>query len=520
MKKLLFVSLVIVLVFGLILSGCGESEKVTTTKTATATKTVTATEPEVSKYGGIIKLVPHNAPTTPLGYPSEADPNSHDLSAPAVESLVRVKENVEGVLATSWDIADDGKYVIFNLRQGVKFHDGTDFNAKVAKWNLDNMIEAEGLAKVESVDIIDDYTIRFNLESWDNSILNDLERSAQMVSQTAVEENGVEWARWNPVGTGPFKFVEYERDVRLYYERNDNYWEEGKPYLDGIEYVVIADETVRKIALQNGEVHALRAAGTIAQELIFLGYDHNTIAGGTFVLIPDSANPDSPLSDRNVRLAISHAIDRETLARALGYGLANPAYQLYPGFSAALIPDLDIHEYDPDESKRLLSLAGYEEGDISITMHFFVIVPEDFAYAIASMLGEVGINAEVDYPDMGRYTDLRFGGWNDGIMGHALASGTNLNNWLKSYLAGVQFPSMKRASGFMEALDESLAAKSYDPEKIQAVIKLIHDDVMLIPYAEEVAITFFQEGVHDTGILEYSLDTWSFENAWLDPDLR
>ena len=119
-----------------------------------------------------------------------------------VEPLLHVdsKGNITPCLAETYKVADDLKSITFNLRKGVKFHDGTDFNAQAAKWNLDNTIAKKSQPYWVSVDIIDDYTIRLNLNSWSNTILTGLEAASRMVSQAAFQKNGADWMRNNPVG--------------------------------------------------------------------------------------------------------------------------------------------------------------------------------------------------------------------------------------------------------------------------------------------------------------------------------
>ena len=483
-----------------------------------------APAPGVDKYGGVLKIPLTVGPATPIGYPSEGAPDAQDDARPCLENLITAKGGgvIEAVLATGWEIASDGKSIKITLRKGVRFHDGTDFNAAAVKFNLDNMIAAKKVPEWQSVDIIDDYTVQLNITGLTNGILTTLGTSyTQMISPTAVEKNGLEWARWHPVGTGPFKFVEYDRDVKLVYERNENYWQPGKPYLDGIEYHVIADETVRKIAFEMGDVHTLRGSGMNAQELKNLGYPYTVRAGGTYLLIPDSTNPESPFADRNVRLAVEYAIDREALADALGYGFMRPAYQVYPGFEVTRVPNLEEHNYNPAKARQLLTDAGYPDG-FKTKIHAFIrVVPKDYVSAIVNMLREVGIEAESDFPEAGRYTELRFGGWNDGMMAHAMASfDENMFRGFSFYFGSTQFPSVQKPDGWSEAYYDALYSSSVDPLKVQKLVKLMYDETMVIPYLEETAVQFFQMGVHDTGMLEASLFVWYPENTWLDPDLR
>jgi len=545
MKKKICILTVVVILLSLMLLACGEPDETTTptttaptttaptttaptttapTTTTTAPTTEPTTEPEPDMYGGIYKQALSVGPATPIGYPAEAAPDAYSLARPAIENLVKLKRGgrVEPCLATSWEIAADGKSITLTLRQGVKFHDGSDFNAAAVKWNFDIVIEAGKARGYESVDVIDDYTVRINITNYQNTILTGLAGGAfEIISPTAVETNGLDWARWHPVGTGPFIFVEYERDARLVYERNPNYWDEGLPYLDGLEYTVIADEMVRNIAFQNGDIHRLAAAGLTAQELQEAGFINYTEPGGTFLLIPDSKNPDSPFYDIRVRQAVSHAIDREALVEALGYGFARPAYQVYPGFPETDIPDLDIHEFDQDKARQLLADAGHPNGFETTIYAFGRIVPRDFITAIVNMLGEVGIVVDGEFPEAGKYSEYRFDGWNNAMMGHAMTNFDNMNSGFSFYFGGIQFPSVQKPAGWEEALDAALATEVLDPVKTRLLAQLMHDEVMVIPYLAEDRVAFFQEGVHIPDLVDdYTLMAFIADQIWLDPELR
>jgi peptide/nickel transport system substrate-binding protein len=141
-------------------------------------------------------------------------------------------------MASSYDIAPDKLSVTFHLRKGIKFHDGTELNAEAVKFSYDAQIENNKVPFWESVEDIDEYTVKVNFKSWNNVIISTFgdTGTGMIVSPTAVKENGLEWAKLNPVGTGPFKFESYVQDSKMILTKNDDYWEEGQPYLDGIEY--------------------------------------------------------------------------------------------------------------------------------------------------------------------------------------------------------------------------------------------------------------------------------------------
>ena len=174
---------------------------------------------------------------------------------------VKISTEAAPILATSWDIDPAAKTMVFHLRKGVKFHDGSDFNAAVVKWNFELMMAAKKAPNFVSVEAVDDYTIKITVKNYQNTDLTGMSGGAfNVISKASFDKNGIEYTRSHPVGTGPFKFVEYVRDSKLTYAKNPNYWDTGKPYLDGVVYNVVAEETVRKIMFQRGDVHFIMAA--------------------------------------------------------------------------------------------------------------------------------------------------------------------------------------------------------------------------------------------------------------------
>jgi peptide/nickel transport system substrate-binding protein len=140
----------------------------------------------------------------------------------------------------------------YNLRKGVKFHDGSELNATVVKWNLENVKAAKQAPNWSSVDIIDDYTVRINLSKFQNTMWSGF--NASMISKAAFDNNSLDWVRQNPVGTGPYKFVSYEKDATFTGIKNPDYWREGAdgkplPYLDGVKISFIPDSVTQESAM-------------------------------------------------------------------------------------------------------------------------------------------------------------------------------------------------------------------------------------------------------------------------------
>ena len=246
------------------LTACGTK---TTNSTTTIPTSVTSTStqptsisPSTStltpKTGGTLKYIAGSMAIN-SGWPSEPTINQV-VTQTMCDTLLRGdnKGNITPWLAESYKVADDRTSITFNLRKGVKFHDQSDFNAVAAKWNLDNFIDAKMQDHWASVDVIDDYTIRVNFTQWQNTLLSTFVEPtfpAFMVSKAAFDKNGKDWMRTHPVGTGPFIFDSFVQDVSLKEKRNPDYWVKGRPYLDGIDYSIVAEVSTQKMVMKAGE---------------------------------------------------------------------------------------------------------------------------------------------------------------------------------------------------------------------------------------------------------------------------
>ena len=206
------------------------------------------------QYGGVMKMIDVAEGAQPIGVPWEvrgvdSDPHEAGHREPHPRGYER---RLPSVARHGLEDRPGKEHHNPFPEKGRQFHDGTDFNARAAKWCLDHAIEAKTVAGFLSVDIIDDYTIRINLDKYRNTHMNVLAQSVcNMISPTAYEKNGKEWAEWHPVGTGAFKFVSFERGSKVTYAKWDGYWQKGRPYLDGIEYLLIRDPMTQMAAMRS-----------------------------------------------------------------------------------------------------------------------------------------------------------------------------------------------------------------------------------------------------------------------------
>jgi peptide/nickel transport system substrate-binding protein len=484
MKRPLLLVLLTVVAVSVAFSGCGSKSESSSTTGATGTP----------QRGGILRVATHNTILPQIGYPAEMTASTSWFSQEVLETLIHVDlaGKVIPKLATDVNLSADGKTLTLKLRQGVKFHDGTDFNSEAAKWNLDTILATNTarLSAVQSVEVVDPYTIKLNLKQFDNTLYYDLSRQAgMMISPTAVEKNGIEWAKTNPVGTGPFKFKSFTRDVGVEYERFDGYWKPGLPYLDGITWTYIESPSVSMAALKAGTVDIVNGEeDKETSELVAEGFTlpASTATDGIVGLAPDSKNPNSCFADVRVRQAIEYAIDKKAIVEAFGYGLWVTHDQIAPTESYAYDPTLAVRGYDPAKAKELLAEAGYANG-LKINIYWFASMHEDTPVAVQAQLAEVGIDATIKSMDFPGIIALRAEGTMEPnsvlimFLFYQPEWLVDLNLSLASTAS--DFHDLARPAGFDALLQQAIAAKDFDTKKAltQKVLKLAYDEAMVIP---------------------------------------
>jgi len=484
-----------------------------------------AAEPQ---YGGILKIS-RSAESRGLGYPPTVKHGEIYVGWPCVQTLLKLDNRGLPTpnLVESWDVDSAKNSLLLHLKKGVKFHDMTDFNAAAVQYNLTEIYKNSDLmADVESVSVVDDYTVLLKLKSWSNVILvNMCLKSGLIISPKAYKEHGKDWCQANPVGTGPFKFVSWERDVMVKFEKFKHYWEKGKPYLDGIEYHIIADPMTQLGAFKKGEQHiAADIAPKDAHELKASGrHKLSSISGQYHAISGDGINPDSVWANLKVRQAMMYAIDRKSIAEAVGYGFwtVTPRNQLALPGGWADNPDVEGYPYDPKKARQLLIEAGYPNGFkttiLSINQPQHVV---EFMTAIQGQLREIGIDGNLDLMDPGREFKVNVGGgWKDGVLWVPHTFRSELAIYTGVYVPGQDFhKSTARPAEFQEAIKDATEAVDFKTmqklmHKVQklAVDKYaVTDFLFVLPY---IAAKYPQ--VHDDGFMEVSNTNWHPENAWL-----
>jgi peptide/nickel transport system substrate-binding protein len=339
-------------------------------------------------------------------------------------------------LATSWEISDDGLQYTLALREGVKFHDGTPFNADAVVFTFERMLDENHpyyddtfpwagyyFGNVESIEALDDMTVRFTLKKPQSTFLTLLKHvSGGIVSPTAVEKWGDDF-RSHPVGTGPFKFVEWEKGQRVVLEANEDYWR-GAPKIKRVIFKPVPDPTARLNQLRSGEVHLMVA---FPPEFIpEIEEDPNLTLNSetgahTWWVAFNTTEP--PFDDVRVREAVNYAVDKEAIVRDVLYGSASLSGGLVPGSVRWSSPEVEPYPYDPERAKELLAEAGYPDG---FETDFLVpesgsgmIAPVGLATVIQAYLSEVGIEANLVTQEWNSYLETYQAGLEDAKAGMA-----------------------------------------------------------------------------------------------------
>ncbi|MBN2058775.1 MAG: ABC transporter substrate-binding protein [Deltaproteobacteria bacterium] len=486
------------------------------------------------KYGGTAKLAVARDPGQ-IGDPATRPFNLTDfrLSAPILETLFRydTKGMMIPWLATGYEIAKDLKSITITLRKGIKFQDGTDFNAEAVKWNLDRYRTSKNpeLQTVSSVEIVDPYSVKLNLSSWSSTLVDNFTLyPGLMISPTAFKERGPDKIKLDPVGTGPFKFKSWQRNTSLKLEKFDGYWQKGKPYLDEIEYLFISTPMTRASALKAGEVDGVMTVEfQFLKDLMATGNFYTLEPGLSNILIcyiGDSAHPDSPFSDIRVRRALNYAVDSKQMVETINYGYGEVLNQYGTKGSWGYNPNVKGYPYDPEKAKKLLAEAGYGDGlNITLTGASW----GTYAYyhpAIQAYLRQVGINAEIILDDPGKHDALLYKGWNKTWMHQAgrLIIPDAANN-LMVYASCMSDMALKGTmlcpDDFMDALKKAQEASDFETKQkwTWEAQRLMVDEYCLINfYITCPRVQVFNKKLHDINWEVTTTVHWTPEDTWKD----
>jgi peptide/nickel transport system substrate-binding protein len=346
----------------------------------------------------------------------------YQIAMNVFNGLVRYKQNsldVEPDLAERWRVSPNGKVYTFFLRKGVQFHAGHgEFTARDVKYSLERILNPatrsryrESLTIIETIEVVDPYTVRIILKAPSASFLAGALafRPGYIVSQKAVEQLG-ERFQFNPVGTGPFRFVSYTPRQELVLEAFPQYFR-GAPQVQRVVWKVVPEENVASLALQKGEINHM----IVRDPQVFKQLERDSRVA--FTATPTTGwweftmnTRRKPLDDVRVRRALAHAVDRDTFTKTLLEGLGAPAYSVIPPGMVGHTNDVEKYPFNVQRVRQLLAEAGHPNG-FRINV---VYEPAEFADLIATALQQwfkaVGVDLQLVKLEAGAWTARRQSG--------------------------------------------------------------------------------------------------------------
>lgn len=440
MRKRILLVLTAMLALSLFIAGCGGSKSAgeqngtSSGNSGGGTSTNNNTGGTENKSGGTL-VFGRGGDSVALDPAIITDGESIKVTKNIFDTLLDYKEGTTEVIPALADIPDvsaDGLVYTFKLRQGVKFHDGTDFNADAVVFNFERWADPnnpyhykdqsfdyyQGMFGgfkgdpghvIKEVKALDENTVQISLNRKQGPFLQNIAMPPfAIASPTAIKKYGDKFLE-NPVGTGAFVFKEWKRNDQIVLEKNPNYWQEGLPKLDKLIYKSIPDNSARFTALQNGEIDMMDGLNPD---------DVNAVKGNTDLqlILRPSMNvgylgfnvENGPLKNPKVRVALSHAVNKKGLISAFYGGMAEPAKNPMPPSIWGYDDEIQDYDYDLDKAKKLLAEAGYPDG---FSIDFWAMpVPRPYmpdgmkiAEAIQADFAKIGVTTNIVTRDWAQY---------------------------------------------------------------------------------------------------------------------
>lgn len=363
---------------------------------------------------------------------NETDGESLNVTDQIFDTIVRLKlgtTEVEPSLAQSWSVSKDNLTYTFKLRPGVKFHDDTPVNADAVIYSLmrqkdpnhpaakyggpyEYFISLDLGKTIGSINKVDDLTVSFVLTRPDATFLSCLAMPPfAVVSPTAMEKYKKDF-RQNPVGSGPYRFVKWEKSQKIILKANDKYWD-GRPYLDSVVIRSVPDNSTRLLEMLSGNVHVMDGPSPDDIKVLRDKMKEKVVLAqqaGLNVGYLAMNNEHKPFDNVKVRQALNYAINKKGIIDAVYAGYAQPAKNAMPPTLWGYAKDSKEYGYDIEKAKKLLAEAGVATGFETTIWAMPVSRPympngRKVAEAIQADLAKVGIKAKIVSYEWGTYLD-------------------------------------------------------------------------------------------------------------------
>lgn len=508
-KKSLLVSIMFVLLLSAALMGCSSNDTSSDGKSEGGSSEKKQDSLVFGRGGDSTSLDPI---TTTEGEAFKVTVNVFETLLNYGEQDTTVQEG----LATKWEVSDDNLTYTLTLREGVKFHDGTDFNAEAVVFNFERWMNGDadkfpyytmfgGFKKdeghvIKEVKADGDNKVVFTLKRPQAPFLKNLAMSPfGIASPAAVEKHGDKF-RENPVGTGPFKFVEWKPNDRIVLEKNEDYWMKGYPKLNQVIFKSIPENSARLNALQTGEIDLMDGVNPSDTESITSNKDLQTFERPSMnVGYVGLTTNRKPLDNKLVRQALNHAVDKQAIIDSFYGGLAEPAKNPMPPSLEGYNDEIEPYPYDLEKAKALLAEAGHPDG---FKMELWAMpVPRPYmpegmkvAEVLKSSFAKIGVEAEIKTYDWATYLDKASKGEADSFMLGWTGDNGDADNFLYTLLDKDSIGSNNYTYYSNDELHDILieAQSNTDQEKRNELYKkaqeIIKEDAPWIPLAHSTPI--------------------------------
>ncbi|TVY08586.1 ABC transporter substrate-binding protein [Paenibacillus cremeus] len=364
------------------------------------------------------------------------DGESIKIAQQVFDKLLEYKPGTTEVqpgLAESWKVSPDGLVYTFTLRKGVKFHDGTDFNADAVVFNFNrwsdpkspykfqgdsfdyynSMFGIETARVIKEVKAVDANTVQFTLNKPQAPFLQNIAMPAFSIGSPKAIQEKKEKFKSEPVGTGPFVFKEWKRNDSITLEKNPNYWKQGLPKLNKVIVRTIPDNSARYTALQNNELDLIEGVNPDDLKTLEANKNLQKVVRPSFNVGYLGFNlKKKPFDDPKVRQALNYAVNKKAIISAFFAGLAEPAVNPMPPSLWGYNKDIQDYPYDLEKAKALLKEAGYPNGLPGEYTFYAMPVSRPYmpdgkkvAEAIQADFAKIGVKTKIASPEWATYLE-------------------------------------------------------------------------------------------------------------------
>jgi peptide/nickel transport system substrate-binding protein len=414
-------------------------------------------------------------------------------------------------LVTSWKVSSDGKEIEFSLRKGVKFHNGDGLTAKDVEFSfergrLKNPVVKSRLGLIQKFTVIDDYRFKIDLKMPDVTLIPNRVGTA-IVSKSYFDRVGEDKFTKNPVGTGPYKFVRHAPGEYVDIERFEEYWG-AKPSVREARFIFASEDTTRVAKLRAGEVDLISSCPYPLVKEITRSPGLKIVKLATLHPSPsvsfNTQNPNTPWYDKRVRRAMAYAIDWKSIVENVLQGIPEH-WAFLASHEVGYDPDLKPYPYDPKKARELLAEAGYPKG-FEFKFYWPVTgrfpMSREMSEAIASYLEAVGIRTKLVGEEWAAYQSRRDASKGPEVEFVALIGAGLSGAPDPTYNFDLFFSKGGRFSTYSNPEVNKLGAEAKAivddakrGEAIKKVVRIIYDDVAVIPIYNTVAIFAMKENI-------------------------